>query len=248
MVLGNGHGPNRCRTPGPPFHRPASAFGSASASAHPPPATSSGFVLECITVTSSRLGGLLGGCGALLREGIPGEPHTALCPSKLERWQHNAVYRTPAGARCLVISGARDSGALRCTRKGATVKWGARGPRERCQSFRRLRFGRRHVASSSATTGSATRVSDIQRQRQASGTATVAVDSWWRGLPARAWTTTSRRDGRTAGRMPTAPWEAAPGCRRIPGTATGGPEGPAAASGSASAAASSARARHQNSA
>jgi hypothetical protein len=38
--------------------------------------------------------------------------------------------------------------------------------------------------------------------------ATVAVDSWWRGLPARAWTTSLRRNGRTAGRMPTAPWEA----------------------------------------
>jgi hypothetical protein len=30
---------------------------------------------------------------------------------------------------------------------------------------------------------------------------------WWRGLPARAGTTSLRRDGRTAGRMPTAPWE-----------------------------------------
>jgi hypothetical protein len=36
------------------------------------------------------------------------------------------------------------------------------------------------------------------------------MDSWWRGLPARAWTTSVRGDGRTAGRMPTAPWEASP--------------------------------------
>jgi hypothetical protein len=36
------------------------------------------------------------------------------------------------------------------------------------------------------------------------------MDSWWRGLPARAWSTTFQNDGRTAGRMPTAPWEASP--------------------------------------
>jgi hypothetical protein len=29
---------------------------------------------------------------------FPGEPHTALCPTKLGRWRHNAVYCTPAGA------------------------------------------------------------------------------------------------------------------------------------------------------
>jgi hypothetical protein len=59
----------------------------------------------------------------------------------------------------------------------------------------------------------------------------VTVDSWWRGLPARAWTTSVRRDDRTAGRMPTAPWEASPRAvrrvRRATATAT------AAASGSA---------------
>jgi hypothetical protein len=63
--------------------------------------------------------------------------------------------------------------------------------------------------------------------------------SWWRGLPARAWTTGFRRDGRAEGRMPTAPWEASSGVRRISGTATGGPESPAAGSGSGTATASS---------
>jgi hypothetical protein len=83
-----------------------------------------------------------------------------LCSSKLESWRHNTVYCTPAVARRLVLTGARDSRALRSTRRGATVRGAPRGPRERCQSFRRLRFCRRHVASSSATTGSATRVSE----------------------------------------------------------------------------------------
>jgi hypothetical protein len=32
---------------------------------------------------------------------FPGEPHTVLCPSKLERWRHNTVYGTPAVARFL---------------------------------------------------------------------------------------------------------------------------------------------------
>jgi hypothetical protein len=35
---------------------------------------------------------------------FPGEPHTALCPSELGRWRHNAVYGTPADARRLVLS------------------------------------------------------------------------------------------------------------------------------------------------
>jgi hypothetical protein len=40
------------------------------------------------------------------------------------------------------------------------------------------------------------------------GTFSVAMDSWWRGLPARAWTTSLWSDNPTAGKMPTAPWEA----------------------------------------
>jgi hypothetical protein len=67
---------------------------------------------------------------------------------------------------------------------------------------------------------------------------------WWRGLPARAWTTAFRREGRTAGRMPTAPWKAAPTGRRIPGTPTGGPKGPAAGTGTASATVDSVGARY----
>jgi hypothetical protein len=52
---------------------------------------------------------------------FPGEPHTALCPSKLERCRHNAVYCTPAGGRLLVLRVARDSRAPGSSRKGATV-------------------------------------------------------------------------------------------------------------------------------
>jgi hypothetical protein len=40
---------------------------------------------------------------------FPGEPHTVLCPSKLERNRHNTVYGTPVGARVLVPRGALDS-------------------------------------------------------------------------------------------------------------------------------------------
>jgi hypothetical protein len=40
------------------------------------------------------------------------------------------------------------------------------------------------------------------------GTFSVAMDSWWRGLPARARTTSLWSDNPTAGKMPTAPWEA----------------------------------------
>jgi hypothetical protein len=61
---------------------------------------------------------------------FPGEPHTALCPSKLERWRHNTVYRTPAVARSHVLSGACDSRSLRSTRRGVPVTGCLRGPRD----------------------------------------------------------------------------------------------------------------------
>jgi hypothetical protein len=44
-----------------------------------------------------------------------------LCSSKLESWRHNTVYCTPAVPRRLVLSLARDSRPLRCTRRGATA-------------------------------------------------------------------------------------------------------------------------------
>jgi hypothetical protein len=89
-----------------------------------------------------------------------------LCSSKLESWRHNTVYCTPAVARRLGLRVARDSRALGRARSGAPVRGAPRGPRERCQSFRRLRFCRRHVASSSAMTGSATRVSENLTRQQ----------------------------------------------------------------------------------
>jgi hypothetical protein len=72
----------------------------------PPPGVSTAF-LVAVTRFSGRP--------------FPGEPHTVLCPLELERWRHNTVYCTPAVARRLVLSGARDSRAPRCTRMGATV-------------------------------------------------------------------------------------------------------------------------------
>jgi hypothetical protein len=95
---------------------------------------------------------------------FPGEPHTVLCPSKLEGWRHNAVYCTPAVARCRVLSGARDSRALRSSRRAHRweARLGVHGTRS--QSVRRLRFGRRPDFPSSAMTGSATTFPEKQGQ------------------------------------------------------------------------------------
>jgi hypothetical protein len=67
----------------------------------------------------------------------PRLPLLTMCPSKPGRWRHNAVYRTPADARILVIGRARGSRAPRGTRRGESATQGNRGPRERCPSFRR---------------------------------------------------------------------------------------------------------------
>jgi hypothetical protein len=104
------------------------------------------------------------------RTPFPGEPHTALCPYRLERWRHNTVYRTPAGARCLVHLGVRE-GAQR-----SEALLGAHGA---VPGIRRSRSGRRRTMSSfsgawlrharpgepaSADSGSGQR--QLQRQRQ----------------------------------------------------------------------------------
>jgi hypothetical protein len=68
-----------------------------------------------------------------------------------------------AGVCCIRISGSRAS---RSSRMGRAVGVASRGPRERCQSFRRLRFGQTLRAPFSAAPGSATRVAGNQRQRQ----------------------------------------------------------------------------------
>jgi hypothetical protein len=122
-------------------------------------------VLGRLSATSGRLDGLLGGCDALSPSApFPGEPHTVLCPSRLERWRHNAVYCTPAVARCRVLSGARDSRALRSSRRAHRweARLGVHGTRS--QSVRRLRFGRRPDFPSSAMTGSATTFPEKQGQ------------------------------------------------------------------------------------
>jgi hypothetical protein len=94
------------------------------------------------------------------RTPFPGEPHTALCPYRLERWRHNTVYRTPAGARCLVHLGVRE-GAQR-----SEALLGAHGA---VPGIRRSRSGRRRTMSPSAVPGSATRVPENQRQGQRQG-------------------------------------------------------------------------------
>jgi hypothetical protein len=148
------------------------------------------------------------------------------------------------GGDCWRSSGSRDSGRRReASWSGGAAECDRRPVIRRISLWsgvsRRSRDGRRQGDAPSAVTGSATRVAENQCQGQQSAvrpdTFSVAMDSWWRGLPARAWTTSLRRDGRTAGRMPTAPWEASSGVRRVPGTATGGPESSAAGSAAASA-------------
>jgi hypothetical protein len=66
----------RCRALGPvsPKHRPAVAFGARRASA-PARRPAVAWGVRCArsdSATSGRLGGLLAGCDALLREAIPG--------------------------------------------------------------------------------------------------------------------------------------------------------------------------------
>jgi hypothetical protein len=74
----HGHGPRRCEALGSPIHRPAVAFGAgrASAPARRPAVAWGGRHPRTISATSGRLDGLLGGCHALLRGGIPGVPDT----------------------------------------------------------------------------------------------------------------------------------------------------------------------------
>jgi hypothetical protein len=157
---GAGHGPGFRGALMAPQHRPAVAFdaGRAWAPARRPAVACGESLPRSVSATCGRLDGLLGDCGALLRTPFPGEPHTVLCPLELGRWRHNTVYCTPAGARPLVLCGARE-GAYRWE-----ARFGDLGTRS--QSFRRLRFGRRHVATPSAMTGSATRVAENHPQRQ----------------------------------------------------------------------------------
>jgi hypothetical protein len=60
-----------------------------------------------------------------------------------------------------VLSGARDSRALRCTRKGASVIWRAKGPTGAVPGDRRSLPGPTLRAASSAAPGSATRVTTL---------------------------------------------------------------------------------------
>jgi hypothetical protein len=146
------------------------------------------------SATSGRLDGLLGRCGALLREAIPGgAPHgivpmgtrtlAAQCrvrharrgaTSRVQLRQdhsHGARTQTPALLVAWASSPRKDHvPSEQRPHDGQdarrTMGW---GPRERCQSFRLLRIHRRHVAPTLATTGSATRVAENQRPRQRRG-------------------------------------------------------------------------------
>jgi hypothetical protein len=75
---GVGHGPRRCGSLASPMHRPAVTFGArrASAPARRPAVACDVRRPRGIRATSGRLDGLLGGCGAVLREATPGgAPH-----------------------------------------------------------------------------------------------------------------------------------------------------------------------------
>jgi hypothetical protein len=130
-----------------------------------------------ISATSGRLDGLLGGCGALFRRAIPaGAPH-GIVP--IETRTLTAQYREPPARRCAnsrAERGTRFSGpAMQETgRVGDVARLGTHGTRS--QSFRRLRFGRRHVTRPSAMTGSATRVSENLRQGQGQGQGHVPTE------------------------------------------------------------------------
>jgi hypothetical protein len=130
-VPGHGFGPERCGVPGTPRHRPAVAFGArrASAPARRPAVARGVCPARVISATSGRLDGLLGGCDALLRYAIPeGAPLENVPLPASEGHRHILKDGTPAGSRILVLSGARDSRAPGCTRRGETVTWVARGP------------------------------------------------------------------------------------------------------------------------
>jgi hypothetical protein len=136
-VPGHGFGPERCGVPGTPRHRPAVAFGAgrASAPARRPAVARGVCPARVISATSGRLDGLRGGCDALLRYAIPeGAPlENVPLPARRDTGTFSR-YGTPAGSRILVLSGARDSRAPGCTRRGESAMWVARGPRERCQA------------------------------------------------------------------------------------------------------------------
>jgi hypothetical protein len=154
---------------GSPFHRPAVAFGArrASVPARRPAVACGVCDPRTTSATSGRLDGLLGGCDALLRHAIPeGAP----------------LENVPKHARSV---GGTFSRTARPPVRPVTCSWGTRfsvpavneqdrnggamrpGPMARSQSFRRWRFGRRRVASSSAMTGSATRASkNLTRQQR----------------------------------------------------------------------------------
>jgi hypothetical protein len=119
-----------------PDHRPAVAFGARRASdpARRPAVATVDRVTRTVSATSGRLGGLLGGCGALLREAIPGEAPHGIVPIRTRTL--SAQCRVLHARRCAIsaLSEGRESRAPQCTRRGATEGGAPRGPR--CGAWR----------------------------------------------------------------------------------------------------------------
>jgi hypothetical protein len=87
----------------------------------PPPSVSTAFLVDATRFSVTP---------------FPGEPHTALCRSELERWRHNTVYCTPAGARTHVLRRALDSRAPVSTR--CAQRWDVPGS-TMCEGISRFR-------------------------------------------------------------------------------------------------------------
>jgi hypothetical protein len=155
-------------------HWPAVAFGAGRASAparrpavacalivlgrfRPPPAVSSEFAVSHVREPGTAERESAG----RRPEGDRRMPGTRPWCSRRQRSPARPPVRDLSCSEVHVILGPR------CAREGAyrwETRFGDHGTRG--QSFRRLRFGHRHVASSSAMTGSATRASENQQQRQ----------------------------------------------------------------------------------
>jgi hypothetical protein len=108
---------------GPPLHRPPVAFGArrASAPARRPTMARNVHHPRAIPATSGRLDGLLGGCGALLREAIPGGAPHGIVPIETRRLA--ARYRVLPARRCASsrAQGGPDSRTPRHTKRDAPV-------------------------------------------------------------------------------------------------------------------------------
>jgi hypothetical protein len=143
--------------PGPvsPDHRPAVAFGArrASAPARRPAAATVDRVTRTVSATSGRLGGLLGGYGALLREAIPGgAPHGVVLVETRKLAAQHRVLHARRCARSRAQGGPRIAGPA-MHEKGRTGGWRVSGAAGAVPGARRSLPGSTCDATSSAAPG-----------------------------------------------------------------------------------------------